>query len=69
MFDTKTEYRQDDNTHFPNNQHHDEGREEVRMERFGPCRMKGCSCSAFKRTPSEEQFCSNCGHPRSQHIH
>ena len=42
--------------------------EEETLERFGACRMPGCGCTAFKRTPSEEQFCDNCDHPRSQHI-
>lgn len=38
------------------------------METFGPCRADYCSCQRFVYT-NDAQFCDNCGHSRSLHIH
>ena len=42
--------------------------ETTKMERFGACRSSGCSCSSFSYS-NDAQWCDNCGHSRSQHIH
>jgi hypothetical protein len=41
---------------------------DIEMERFGPCRARYCSCSGFKYS-NDAQWCDNCGHSRSLHIH
>ena len=42
----------------------------VVLEQPGSCRFQYCNCSRFvPKSAQDAQFCENCGHSRSMHIH